>query len=222
MAEERTTLERTELARCQEELPSRTLRTESVADLRVHMSGQHDPISGKYIFDLPNRSDDDYSDNYAFDEERANREYDYIAERKERKDMMDESDNEEGGTPSEQQDVRFKYLPENYKVSSNLDFLQPGVAKNLTLDPRHYIHTLRRIQQYMIPLVLNEFTFVVVGPQGLGKTTGYMLPLVNKLVELREIENRGRRGPLAIVVTHTENKIRHIRELCNRYSHGTF
>lgn len=135
--------------------------------------------------------------------------------------MVTESDREDETPCAKPLDVRGKYLPMNFKPQTNLDFLQNNVARNLQVDSKHYIHTLRQIQQYMIPLVLNEFPFVVAGPAGAGKTTGYLLPLVNKLVELKEIEKRGRRGPLALIVTHSDSKIRHIKDLCNRYSRGT-
>ncbi|EPB74759.1 hypothetical protein ANCCEY_06124 [Ancylostoma ceylanicum] len=60
-----------------------------------------------------------------------------------------------------------------------------------------------------------------MGPEGSGKTSGYLLPLVNKLVEFKEIELRGRRGPFALVVTHTENKLKHIKYLCSSFCGGT-
>ncbi|VDP00571.1 unnamed protein product [Heligmosomoides polygyrus] len=105
-----------------------------------------------------------------------------------RKKVVTESDREDETPCAKPLDVRGKYLPMNFKPQTNLDFLQNNVARNLQVDSKHYIHTLRQIQQYMIPLVLNEFPFVVAGPAGAGKTTGYLLPLVNKLVELKEIE----------------------------------
>ncbi|VDO85037.1 unnamed protein product [Heligmosomoides polygyrus] len=105
-----------------------------------------------------------------------------------RKKVLTESDREDETPCAKPLDVRGKYLPMIFEPQINLDFLQNNVARNLQVDSKHYIHTLRQIQQYMIPLVLNEIPFVVAGPAGAGKTTGYLLPLVNKLVELKEIE----------------------------------
>uniref|UniRef100_W6NCJ5 RNA helicase n=1 Tax=Haemonchus contortus TaxID=6289 RepID=W6NCJ5_HAECO len=182
----------------------------------------HDPISGRYKFDFDSDFDEgSSSSDYAFNEEEAYEEWNYFAQREARHNLMDESDSEEEQRSSKPLDIRCKELPKKFRPQSSLDFLQNIVAKNLTSDSRHYIHTLRRIQQYMIPLVLNEFTFLAMGPAGSGKTTGYLLPLVNKLVELKEIELYGRKGPAAVIVTHTENKIKHIKELCNRYSRGS-
>ncbi|KAK6055729.1 hypothetical protein COOONC_06768 [Cooperia oncophora] len=211
----------------------------------IDMSLQ-DPISGKYKFDFDSDSSDEASSSgYAFNEEQASNEWDYFAERQARHKMMHESDSEDETQSGEPLDVRCKDLPPKFRpqgnqeelfgtqtthsevwayipsICSDLNFLQDNVARNLTSDPRHCIYTLRRIQQYMVPLVLNEFTFLAMGSMGAGKTSGYLLPLVNKLVELKEIEIRGRKGPAALIVTHTENKIKHIRELYNRYSRGT-
>ncbi|KAK5971700.1 DEAD/DEAH box helicase [Trichostrongylus colubriformis] len=182
----------------------------------------HDPISGKYKFGFDSDYDEGASSvGYAFNEEEASVEWDYFAERQARHDMMEESDSEEELQPCKRLDIRCKGLPSNFRPQSSLDFLQNIVKRNVTSDLKHYIHTLRRVQQYMIPLVLSEFAFLSMGPTGAGKTSGYLIPLVNKLIELKEIELRGRKGPVALVVTHTENKIKHIKELCYRYSRGS-
>ncbi|KAK6011603.1 hypothetical protein OSTOST_23305, partial [Ostertagia ostertagi] len=120
----------------------------------------------RFEFDFDSDSSDEaHCSGYAFNEEEAAEEWDYFAERQARYCMTEESDSEEESRPSKPLDVRCKDLPPNFRPQSSIDFLQSTVAKNLTSDLRHYIHTLRRIQQYMIPLVLN----------------------VNKLVELKEI-----------------------------------
>ncbi|KIH48703.1 hypothetical protein ANCDUO_21224, partial [Ancylostoma duodenale] len=103
----------------------------------------------------------------------------------------------------------------------SLDFLQPSVAKNVLPGRKHCVGPLLPLQQYMIPLVLYEFSFLAMGPGGSGKTTGYLLPLVNKLVEFKEIELRGRRGPFALIVTHTENKLKHIKYLITSFCGGS-
>ncbi|VDM60449.1 unnamed protein product [Angiostrongylus costaricensis] len=83
--------------------------------------------------------------------------------------------------------VKSKALPPRFQTQNDLDFLKSEVAKNVLSSSEHSISRLRRIQKYMIPLVLNEISFLAIGPSGSGKTCGYLLPLINKLIELKEM-----------------------------------
>ncbi|ETN79171.1 hypothetical protein NECAME_09977 [Necator americanus] len=137
---------------------------------------------------------------------------------------------EDDSVPSERLEIRHKDLPSKFRKQSSLDFLQRCVAKNVLAGRKHSVGPLLPLQQYMIPLVLYEISFLAMGPEGSGKTSGYLLPLVNKLVEFKEIESsdfgllfkaRGRRGPLALIITYTESKLKHIKNLCSSFCAGT-
>ncbi|KAE9414256.1 hypothetical protein Angca_006960, partial [Angiostrongylus cantonensis] len=103
---------------------------------------------------------------------------------------------------------------------SDLHFLKPEVAKNVLSSSRCPISKLRRIQKCMIPLVLNEVSFLAIGPSGCGKTCGYLLPLINKLVELKEMELRKGHGPIALVVAASTSPIVHLKVLWRQYGKG--
>ncbi|KAL6741227.1 hypothetical protein Aduo_014502 [Ancylostoma duodenale] len=181
-----------------------------------------DLASGYYVFEFDgepkrqmNRSD------FIFDMDTAMREWDYHMERQAVQKRLGGKHIENDSIPSERLEVRHSDLPPRFKKQSSLDFLQPSVAKNVLPGRKHCVGPLLPLQQYMIPLVLYEFSFLAMGPGGSGKTTGYLLPLVNKLVEFKEIELRGRRGPFALIVTHTENKLKHIKYLISSFCGGT-
>ncbi|EYC19810.1 hypothetical protein Y032_0023g732 [Ancylostoma ceylanicum] len=158
---------------------------------------------------------------FIFDMNTAMMEWDYHRERQAVRERLGGKHIENDSIPSERLEIRHNDLPPRFKKESSLDFLQPSVAKNVLPGRKHCVGPLLPMQQYMIPLVLYEFSFLAMGPEGSGKTSGYLLPLVNKLVEFKEIELRGRRGPFALVVTHTENKLKHIKYLCSSFCGGT-
>ncbi|CAJ0592142.1 unnamed protein product [Cylicocyclus nassatus] len=173
--------------------------------------------TGSYIFEFGDDQRRMHCNDFVFDMNAAMQELDYYSERQELRKRSNGKYLENDYAPSDRMEIRCQDLPTRFRKQSTLDFLQPCVARNVVPGRRHHIAALLPLQQYMIPLVLYEFNFLVMGPDGAGKTSGYLLPLVNKLVEFKEVELRGRRGPLALIITHTEDKLRHVKDLCGAF-----
>ncbi|KJH45239.1 DEAD/DEAH box helicase [Dictyocaulus viviparus] len=157
---------------------------------------------------------------YLFSEDGACRDFDYFNQRHAQRKLIIPKERD-GSSLGRSLSVRTKGLPPKFKTQSNLDFVRQVMTKNVTTVSGYPISNLRRIQKYMVPLVLNEFSFLVMGPRGIGKTSGYLIPLLSKLVELKDIELRGRCGPIVIIVTHTEKMLKHVQALSNKYGRAT-
>ncbi|KAJ1370255.1 hypothetical protein KIN20_031944 [Parelaphostrongylus tenuis] len=178
---------------------------------------QHEVVSGGIHYCDDQYDDQELRNNYYFDEDKASRQWDYLSVRRalSRMKMSSETAVSSHRSPAVNQS-RFIGLPRGFTIQTNLDFLVPELAKNVLSFSR-----LRCIQEYMIPLVLYEYSFLAMGRNGSGRTCGYLIPLMHKLVEHKEIEMPGRCGPAALIVTCSQEKLKHVNHLRNKYSHGT-